>query len=249
MSDQSPLRNRADRRDPQAPRRPQRVSPPLRLISATECGALLAVCAADPDPYSGSRDAAIIAVLAATGLRASEVTELELADWDPDSATLRVRTVKGRGLTAHLPPIAGTYLHAWLARRGMDAGSLFPALRDGKVVGQLSREQLNRLLRARASQAGVPHLRTHDLRATLVLWLHAQNPADLAPYVLGVQRPRTTPRRPDYSWANRTRSHKPIASTPWTLAATSSPGHGSAARLIPAHRSSGALRREARAAR
>jgi len=67
---------------------------------------------------SGIRDAALIAVLASSGLRVSEALALKVADVDADAGTIRVLAGKGgRARTAALSEFAVPYLTRWLDRR------------------------------------------------------------------------------------------------------------------------------------
>ena len=56
--------------------------------------ALMKVCLDDGSP-AGYRDAALIAI-ARAGLRRSEITKLEVSDFDPLKGSLKVRSGKGR---------------------------------------------------------------------------------------------------------------------------------------------------------
>jgi len=144
--------------------------PAGRDLAPGEIAALMQACEADPSP-AGARDAAILALMYATGIRRSSVVGLDLADYDPVHQTLRVRAAKGRkDYLAHIPQDgAARALDDWLAVRGHEAGPLFwPVNKGGKLTPRrLSSQAIYNLLRKRAIEAGVNHFSPHDLRRTL----------------------------------------------------------------------------------
>ncbi len=72
------------------------------------------------------RDAALLSLLYATGLRRAEAVALELADLDQVSGKLRVRRGKGRkSRPVSLPTSALPSLQDWLEVRGVEPGPLF----------------------------------------------------------------------------------------------------------------------------
>ena len=74
--------------------------PAGRAAAQDELAALFAACAADPAP-AGRRDAAILALLYAGGVRRNELAGLTLADYDPAAPALLVRRAKGRKERRH----------------------------------------------------------------------------------------------------------------------------------------------------
>ncbi len=71
------------------------------------------VCLADSSP-AGYRDAALIAI-ARAGLRRSEITKLEVTDFDPLKGSLKVRSGKGRkDRLVYLPANGKQALVDWL---------------------------------------------------------------------------------------------------------------------------------------
>lgn len=144
--------------------------PAGRDLGAGEIAALIGACEADPSA-AGTRDAAIIVVMYATGLRRSSVIKLDLADYDAEAGVLRVRAAKGKkDYLAHLAQEGARRAMAdWLAVRGSEAGPLFwPVNKAGRIENRrLSAQAVYNLLLKRGRQAGIAHFSPHDLRRTL----------------------------------------------------------------------------------
>ena len=143
--------------------------PAGRDVARGELAALLDACAADPSP-AGRRDAALIALLYAGGLRRDEVAGLQLGDYQRDRERVRVL---GKGNQERFVPLATgatAALEAWLAARGGAPGGLWGAInKGGRLTGTgLSAQAVYTMLGKRAAQAGVARLSPHDLRRTFV---------------------------------------------------------------------------------
>jgi integrase len=140
-----------------------------RALTSGEITALLEACAADPSP-AGARDAALIAVLRAGGLRRAEVCNLDLSDYKAAAAILVIHG--RRNMDREIPIHTGTLdaLNDWLAIRGLEAGPIFmPINKGGKlIVRRMYPEAVFNALAKRAAAAGVKGLSPHDLRRTFV---------------------------------------------------------------------------------
>jgi len=79
--------------------------PAGRSLSAGEIQALVAACQADLSP-AGPRDAVILGLGFAAGLRRAEIVALDLADYDPESGAIEVRSGKGRKARRTFAPYA-----------------------------------------------------------------------------------------------------------------------------------------------
>ena len=184
------LRDGAVRRDPTEHLDAPRATRPLPRALSRESAAAL-VEAPDTGRPAGVRDRAILELLYATGMRASECLELSLEDLNL-SAGYVVCTGKGR--KQRLVPVGGEAL-AWTRRyladvrprhaRRRDCGRLFVNPRGGP----LSRQTLWTLVRRAAASAGLkrrvsPHVLRHsfathlleggaDLRAVQAMLGHA----------------------------------------------------------------------------
>ena len=141
--------------------------PAGRAVASGELAALLATCGQD---IGGIRDAAIIAVLYAGGLRRAELAELDLAHYETTAEGARL-VVLGKGNKQRSVPLAGGAARAlgdWLAVRGDVAGPLFRVIGNRNRGGRMTTQAVYAMLRARASAAGVASLSPHDLRRTFV---------------------------------------------------------------------------------
>ena len=144
--------------------------PAGRDLGAGEIAALMRACEADPSP-AGARDAAIIALMYATGLRRASAIRLNLDDYNPDTGALRVREAKrNKEYLAYVAQDgAQRALADWLSERGDAPGPLFwPVNKGGHAQNRrLSAQAIYNLLAKRARGAGIDHFSPHDLRRTL----------------------------------------------------------------------------------
>ena len=143
-------------------------APRGRMLEREEIAALLRACAADASPR-GRRDAAILAVGLAGGLRRAEIAALDLADLAADGR-LAVRRGKGaKDRAVYLAGDALALLRVWAATR--PPGPLFVAIsRTGRPLDdrRLTPAAVRYVLLARCAQAGVAPATPHDLRRTLI---------------------------------------------------------------------------------
>jgi integrase len=141
-----------------------------RALSQGELRALFSACAADPSP-AGARDAALLAVSYACGLRRSELVHLDLADYTPETGELRIRVAKGnKQRIAYVQNGAADALGAWLTVRGSEPGPLFAAVNHGGriIAGRLTSQVPRWACLKRGEEAGVAPFSPHDLRRTFI---------------------------------------------------------------------------------
>ena len=143
--------------------------PAGRSITSGELQAIMDVCANDQTP-GGARDAGIIALLYSCGLRRAELVTLDLADYDRDAGTLRVKGKRNKERLAHAVNGARAALDDWLVIRGAAAGALFYPIRKGGHIapGRLTTQAIYHILQTRADSATVKSLSPHDFRRTFV---------------------------------------------------------------------------------
>jgi len=143
--------------------------PAGRELAQAEISALFTDCANDPRPIA-VRDAAILAVLYAGGLRREEVTKLDLADYDGNKKLI-VHGKRSKERTVYLATGAIVALKNWLALRGEELGPLFFEINKGSNLVREKRitpQAIYYLLKSRAKHAGVSRFSPHDLRRTFV---------------------------------------------------------------------------------
>ncbi|MFI5931289.1 tyrosine recombinase XerC [Actinoplanes sp. NPDC051494] len=131
----------------------------LRADQAAE----LVVTTSDPH---GVRDAAVLELLYATGVRVSELCGLDLPDVDGSRRVVRVfgKGAKERSVPYGIP--AQRALDDWL-RRGrpaLEGAGSGEALFLGARGGRLQQTVVRRIVARAAQAAGLPHTSPHDLR-------------------------------------------------------------------------------------
>lgn len=127
-----------------------------RILSAEQIQRLLT--APDRSTRQGLRDAALLELMYAAGLRVSEVVTLRVGDVAEKERTLHIRGKGGRERVIPVAPSALRTLAAYRAAARIPARAsalLFPR-RAGN--GSLSRGVVWRLVKERARQAGLPQL-------------------------------------------------------------------------------------------
>src|SRR5437762_6353746 len=106
-----------------------------RALQPGEVRALFAACEDDDrkKPAMAARDAAILALLYGSGLRRAEAVGLEVADYDREAGTLKVRGKGNKERLAHLGDASQAALEAWLSVRGFWAGAIHGTAHRGKT--------------------------------------------------------------------------------------------------------------------
>ena len=109
------------------------------------------------------RDRAIIAFLASTGCRVSEVTGLDRDAVDLDQLTCVVHGKGNKERRVYLDGVTGMLIRAYLAERKDEDPALFVNRYNVRMNPDGVREMLNRV----AEDAGVEHVHPHKFRRTL----------------------------------------------------------------------------------
>jgi site-specific recombinase XerD len=139
-----------------------------RALSQGELRALFEVC--DPSTAGGARNAALVAILYACGLRRAEAVALDIDHFD--AATGRL-TVSGKGNKQRYVFVSNgsrDALDAWLAHRGTEPGPLFlPVNKGGRVIHRRMADQaVAELVIRLATKANVATFSPHDLRRSMI---------------------------------------------------------------------------------
>jgi integrase len=177
---------------------PVRGSRPLRgrALEPHEVAALFHCCMRDASA-AGPRDAVVLALGLAAGLRRAEIAGLDLADVDLDREVVRVH---GKGNKVREVPIKGGTLEAiraWLGCRGAEPGPLVcPVGKGGRVeLRRLAPQAILRVCEKRGREAGIAGFAAHDLRRTYISALLDQGvDLSLASDLAGHSSPSTTKR-------------------------------------------------------
>lgn len=138
-----------------------------RHLQQGEFLALLSACM--DDSKAGYRNAALLSVGYACGLRRAELAGLDMEDFSDDNKTLTIRA--GKGNKERIVPLEGGALAAlqdWLHVRGDDDGPIFVRIRKGDNVTdiRLTPEGIYDVFMGLAESAGVNQFTPHDLRRT-----------------------------------------------------------------------------------
>ena len=136
-----------------------------RALSSGEIKALFEACA--DGTKAGVRDAALLAVLYAGGLRRSESVGLDLSHYQPEDGALTVRQGKGRkDRIVYASNGSKDALEDWISLRGREAGAMFcPVNKGDRIIPRRMTDQaVLGIVRKRGEEAGVASFSPHDLR-------------------------------------------------------------------------------------
>lgn len=156
---------------------PRRGRPLPKILSEAEVEHLLSAARLTPG-WKGIRLVALVEILYATGLRASELVGLPIGALARDGSVIVVRGKGGKERMVPLSSLAHTAIQNWLPYRSkfFDIGSvspwLFPSRRARR--GHLPRDRFNLMLKHLAVDAGLdsarisPHVLRHAFASHLL---------------------------------------------------------------------------------
>jgi integrase/recombinase XerD len=108
--------------------------PAGRELSTGEILALMTTCQEDSNRNAGTRDAAIIGVLYAAGLRRDEVVKLDVENYETETGKLTLTGKRNKQRTAYITDGAADALNDWLTIRGTQPGPLFVEVNKGGKI-------------------------------------------------------------------------------------------------------------------
>jgi site-specific recombinase XerD len=138
--------------------------PKGRSVDGTELTLLLDACEVDTSP-TGRRDAAMLAVLYAAGLRRSELVKLDMKDYNLEAGSLLIRDGKGgKDRICYLSGGAAEALADWLTVRGVEPGPLFLPISKASNLMQrrLTTQAVLYILGERVKESGIVECSPHD---------------------------------------------------------------------------------------
>jgi len=138
-------------------------------LTHEEIGALLQAC--DDGTNAGARDAAIIALLYAAGLKPTELTGLEMSNYNNGDLVIKNRDEQR---TINIDNGALEALQGWLAVRGKGPGHLFFAIDKADRIQSGKRifsQALCVMLIKRAKIAGIRRVSPRDFRHSFIIHL------------------------------------------------------------------------------
>lgn len=142
-----------------------------RYVTCRERGLMLQAAQDDASPR-GMRDAAMLSVLCTTGMRACEVIDLDLSDYDRVNRRLTVKSKGGGQRDALLKEADILVIDRWVDARGSAPGALFGSFKGGGATPTYKRGcagTANAVVARRARQAQITEpVTSHDLRRSLV---------------------------------------------------------------------------------
>jgi len=144
--------------------------PAGRELSTGEILALMTACQADTSK-AGTRDAAIIGLMYAAGLRRQEIVSLTIASFEAETGKLTLTGKRNKQRTAYLTNGALDAMNDWLTIRGYEPGALFVAINKGGKLDTskaIDPQAIYNMTFKRANQAGVKNFSPHDMRRTFV---------------------------------------------------------------------------------
>lgn len=138
-----------------------------RSLTSAEITSLMRACAED-ESAKGVRDAAMIAIAYAAGLRRSEISNLTMADFDSSNCMFIITSKGNKERSIYIGPSACEVLTGWLSVRGLDDGPMFLRIYKGGKVGAdgISDQAVYDMMLDRAKEAGVKAFSPHDMRRT-----------------------------------------------------------------------------------
>jgi site-specific recombinase XerD len=148
---------------------------PPPIVDERDLRALLAAC--DGRRFEDRRDVALIRMLATTGIRASEIMGLEVADIDLGRQSFTVMGKGRRRRSVELLPKAAEAADRYLRMRRKHPAASSPMLWLG-AKGPLGTSGLRQLLERRCAKAGLDPINPHRFRHSFAHFAKLRGMAD-----------------------------------------------------------------------
>lgn len=148
--------------------RSPRKDPVRRRLTIGEIEDLARVCAEDESP-AGARDIAMIDLMYTQGPRVSELSKMQLKNYDPETGIIKILNAKGgKDRKIRAANTTKEAIDLWIAIRGNEPGPLFTRVNKGGEIeiAKLTQQAISSLIFSRCKQANVDRFSPHDLRAT-----------------------------------------------------------------------------------
>lgn len=152
-----------------------------RRLQVEELYELYKACSSVPGDLIGSRDLAIISLLAGCGLRRSELVSLDVENLRSQDQSIVLIGKGNKQREAFVPQSSWSKLEGWLQLSGITSGAIFVRVRrENKITdSRLTSQAVLHVLGQRQVQAGLEPLTPHDLRRTYATLL-LENGEDIA---------------------------------------------------------------------
>lgn len=171
---------------------------PTRGLRTDELRSMLSACRRDPNPVIGARDAAVLAVMAATGARRTEIANIERERLDLNELVVDLEVKGGGWRTAALHPAAAEYLRIWMSY-GANGNRIFCPVQKNRHVRSdqtIGGKAIWKIVSRRRDLAALdPRITPHSFRRWFVSSL-LENGVDLLTVTraVGHKSPSTTQR-------------------------------------------------------
>lgn len=149
---------------------PNHSLPAGRALDAREIEAMISTCQRDQSA-AGVRDATLIVLLRAGGLRRAEISALMVADFKPLLKTLNIKGKRNKQRELPANTTVAAAIDDWLRIRGSQPGPLFCPINKSGAINtshRLSAQSIYNIVIRRGVLAGVKDLSPHDFRRTFV---------------------------------------------------------------------------------
>jgi integrase len=135
-----------------------------RYLSWGDLRALLEACLSD-GRVAGQRDAALIALIAATGMQRSAVVKLQRRDYHASTGIVKGRDTKGRSVRFQVSTGLQHRLEDWLVHRGDAVGPLLlPINKAGRLYWRaMTAQSAYEMMLRRAQKAGLGRITSRSL--------------------------------------------------------------------------------------